>query len=81
VCLRRTGLTKKTDFDCSDGYVTSDCDADADVFNTHSYLNHSRSQVVADILHAGTDVDCGTFITGAAKKENRNLQPVFPQLS
>jgi hypothetical protein len=57
--------------------VTSDCDADADVFNTHSYLNHSRSQVVADILHAGTDVDCGTFITGAAKKEKETSSPRF----
>ena len=39
--------------------VTSDCDADDNVFSTHHYLNHSAVEVVADVLHAGTDVDCG----------------------
>ena len=49
---------------CSSGlfgnrYITSDCDADADVIGAHHYLNHTEQQGVADILHAGTDVDCG----------------------
>lgn len=42
-----------------DGYITSDCDADDNVISTHHYLNHTEQQGVADILHAGTDVDCG----------------------
>ena len=37
----------------------SDCDADGDVIGSHHYLNHTEQQGVADILHAGTDVDCG----------------------
>ena len=49
-----------------DGYVTSDCDADANVFSTHHYLNHSKVEVVADVLHAGTDVDCGPFVSDNA---------------
>ena len=43
-------------------YSTSDCDADNDVFSAHHYLHHTAAQAVADILHAGTDVDCGFFI-------------------
>ena len=45
-----------------DGYITSDCDADSDVVNSHFYLNHTEEQGVADVLHAGTDVDCGGFV-------------------
>jgi xylan 1,4-beta-xylosidase len=45
-----------------DGYITSDCDADNDVIASHHYLNHSAVQGVADVLHAGTDVDCGGFV-------------------
>ena len=47
-----------------DGYVTSDCDADADVYNNHQgdYKNHTKEQVVADVLRAGTDIDCGGFV-------------------
>ena len=45
-----------------DGYVTSDCDADADVFFSHHYYP-STSQTVAGILQAGTDVDCGRFMS------------------
>lgn len=51
-----------------DGYITSDCDADADVFSAHHYLNHTAEQAVADILHAGTDVDCGGFVGSNAQK-------------
>jgi hypothetical protein len=45
-----------------DGYVTSDCDADSDVFNSHHYTE-SPEEAVADVLNAGTDVDCGNFVT------------------
>jgi xylan 1,4-beta-xylosidase len=43
------------------GYITSDCDADAFVYSQHHYKNHTPEQVVADVLHAGTDVDCNEF--------------------
>jgi beta-glucosidase-like glycosyl hydrolase len=48
-----------------DGYVTSDCDADSDVFNSHHYTE-TASEAVAVILKAGTDVDCGGFMGGNA---------------
>ena len=48
-----------------DGYVTSDCDADSDVFNSHHYTK-TPSEAVAVILRAGTDVDCGGFMTDHA---------------
>ena len=38
------------------GYVTSDCDADGDVFNSHHYTS-TPEESVRDILRAGTDVD------------------------
>lgn len=44
-----------------DGYVTSDCDADADVFNSHKYTA-TKEEAVRDVLRAGTDVDCGGFV-------------------
>eukprot|EP00911_Craspedida_sp_UC1_P002802 UC1_evm1s2049 len=45
-----------------DGYVTSDCDADADVYRAHHFENHTTDEVVRDVLRAGTDVDCGGFV-------------------
>ena len=44
-----------------DGYVTSDCDADNDVVFSHHYTDVPE-QGVADVLKAGTDVDCGGFV-------------------
>jgi len=44
-----------------DGYVTSDCDADSDVFFSHHYTD-TPEQAVAAIVRAGTDVDCGGFM-------------------
>jgi pre-mRNA-splicing factor SYF2/beta-D-xylosidase 4 len=44
-----------------DGYITSDCDADADVFNNHHYTA-TAEETVRDVLRAGTDVDCGGFV-------------------
>ena len=41
--------------------ITSDCDADANVFSTHHYTA-TPEEAVADVLHAGTDVDCGGFV-------------------
>jgi xylan 1,4-beta-xylosidase len=47
------------------GYVTSDCDADSDVFYSHHYTA-TPEEAVAVILAAGTDVDCGSFMTDNA---------------
>jgi beta-glucosidase-like glycosyl hydrolase len=44
-----------------DGYVTSDCDADYDVYYNHHYTA-TPEETVRDVLRAGTDVDCGTFV-------------------
>ena len=49
-----------------DGYITSDCDADANVFSTHHYTA-TPEEAVADVLKAGTDVDCGGFVSQHAQ--------------
>jgi beta-glucosidase-like glycosyl hydrolase len=58
-----------------DGYVTSDCDADSDVFNSHHYTK-TAEEAVAVIPGAGTDVDCGGFMTANAQKalDGGNIQ-------
>ena len=43
------------------GYITSDCDADNDVFAHHHYTKTPEASVAA-VLRAGTDVDCGDFV-------------------
>lgn len=47
-----------------DGYITSDCDADADVVYSHHYHNDTPAEGVRDVLKAGTDVDCGGLVGG-----------------
>ena len=54
-----------------DGYVTSDCDADSDVFNTHHYTATPELAVQA-VLRAGTDVDCGGFVSQYAPSALNN---------
>jgi beta-D-xylosidase 4 len=44
-----------------DGYITSDCDADADAFRAHHYYPTPEA-TVAGVLKAGTDVDCTSFV-------------------
>ena len=44
-----------------DGYITSDCDADADVYKSHHYTQ-TPEEAVRDVLRAGTDVDCTSFV-------------------
>ena len=56
--LLGTVLRQEWEFD---GYVTSDCDADSDVFFSHHYTN-TTDEAVAAIVGAGTDVDCGGFM-------------------
>jgi len=45
-----------------DGAIVSDCDADSDVFNSHHYTA-TPEEAVRDVLRAGTDVDCGGFVS------------------
>ena len=44
-----------------DGYITSDCGAVADVYNNH-HFTATPEETVRDVLAAGTDVDCTSFI-------------------
>ncbi|CAJ1441850.1 unnamed protein product [Effrenium voratum] len=44
-----------------DGYITSDCDADEDVYASHHYTATPEEAVKA-VLHAGTDIDCTSFV-------------------
>ncbi|KAG6594920.1 putative beta-D-xylosidase 6, partial [Cucurbita argyrosperma subsp. sororia] len=43
------------------GYITSDCDAVATVFEYQNYTNN-REDAIADVLKAGMDINCGTFM-------------------
>ncbi|XP_037040153.1 beta-xylosidase/alpha-L-arabinofuranosidase 2-like [Bradysia coprophila] len=45
-----------------DGYIVSDCGAVDDVYFEHKYLATPSSTCNA-VLHAGLDVECGTFFT------------------
>ena len=49
-----------------DGAVVSDCDADDDVYSSHHYTATPELAVQA-VLRAGTDVDCGSFVTQHAQ--------------
>jgi len=49
-----------------DGAIVSDCDADDDVYSRHHYTA-TPEESVKKILDAGTDVDCGGFVTQHAK--------------
>jgi hypothetical protein len=42
------------------GYVVSDCDAIANVYDPHKYRNTSYEASAVSVI-AGTDLDCGTF--------------------
>ncbi|TKY69995.1 beta-D-xylosidase 7 [Spatholobus suberectus] len=43
------------------GYITSDCDAVATVYEYQKYAK-SEEDAVADVLKAGMDINCGTFM-------------------
>ncbi|CAL2267324.1 unnamed protein product [Prunus armeniaca] len=43
------------------GYITSDCDAVATVYEYQNYTKSSED-AVADVLKAGMDINCGTFL-------------------
>ena len=61
-CASKELLTKKAREQWRfDGYVTGDCGAVSDVFNTHHYTN-TTGATCAVVLDAGTDIDCGSFL-------------------
>ncbi|GMH25277.1 hypothetical protein Nepgr_027120 [Nepenthes gracilis] len=43
------------------GYITSDCDAVATIFEYQNYTK-SKQDAVADALKAGVDINCGTYM-------------------
>lgn len=44
-----------------DGYITSDCDAVGIIFEDQKYAS-SPEDAVADVLKAGMDINCGTYL-------------------
>ncbi|KAL5556670.1 hypothetical protein UlMin_038906 [Ulmus minor] len=44
------------------GYITSDCDAVATVYEYHHYAE-SPEDAAADVLKAGMDIECGTYLS------------------
>jgi len=44
-----------------DGYITSDCDADQNVYDSHHYTD-TPEEAVKVVLEAGTDIDCQSFV-------------------
>ncbi|CAH9137743.1 unnamed protein product [Cuscuta epithymum] len=48
------------------GYITSDCDAVGNVFKDHKYTK-TPEETVADVLNAGMDVNCGSFLSQYTK--------------
>ncbi|KAL8514095.1 hypothetical protein ACS0TY_013277 [Phlomoides rotata] len=48
------------------GYITSDCDAVSLIFETQKYAK-SHEEAVADVLKAGMDVNCGSYLANHTK--------------
>ncbi|KAJ3680339.1 hypothetical protein LUZ60_016617 [Juncus effusus] len=44
-----------------EGYITSDCDAVAIIYEDQTYSN-SPEDSIADVLKAGMDINCGTYL-------------------
>lgn len=44
-----------------EGYITSDCGAVDDIYQTHEYSS-TPEQAVYDVLHAGMDTECGDWM-------------------
>ena len=51
-----------------DGYITSDCDAVANVMNPHNYTA-TMSETISVVLDAGMDLDCGESMSPGALAE------------
>ena len=64
-----------------DGYITSDCDAVANVVAPHHYVNTSE-EAVAVTLKAGMDIDCSYFVGqhGMRAYEQGLIDDMLPDL-
>lgn len=72
-CASRDLLQKVRDDWGFNGYITSDCDAVATIFEYHNYTN-TPEDAVALALKAGMDVNCGTYLlrhTAAAIEQGK----------
>ncbi|KAF2669569.1 glycoside hydrolase [Microthyrium microscopicum] len=58
--LLQTILREKWNWSSEQQWVTSDCDAVANVFTDHHFTK-TPEEAVAESLKAGTDVDCGPY--------------------
>jgi beta-glucosidase-like glycosyl hydrolase len=54
-----------------DGYVVCDCDGVRAMMNKHNYTS-TTADTVAAALHAGVDLDCGTFFNANAQTALNN---------
>lgn len=67
---------KEWGLDKKHNYVTSDCDAVANVFDGHHYAD-SYVQAAADSINAGTDLNCGaTYSDNLGQALEQNLTDV-----
>jgi len=71
--LLQTILRDHWDFDDVGGWVTSDCDAVANIYDPHNYTT-DFVEASAKALKAGTDIDCGdTYGKYLPQALNRSL--------
>ncbi|XP_058080994.1 probable beta-D-xylosidase 6 isoform X3 [Magnolia sinica] len=61
VCAQHDLLKKARTEWGFDGYITSDCDAVAIIYEDQKYAS-SPEDAVADVLKAGMDINCGTYL-------------------
>ncbi|KAK4760913.1 hypothetical protein SAY87_005806 [Trapa incisa] len=72
-CARKNMLEKVRSEWGFEGYITSDCDAVATVFEYQQY-SKTPEDAVADVLKAGMDINCGTYLlrhTKSALKQGK----------
>ncbi|PKI47609.1 hypothetical protein CRG98_031998 [Punica granatum] len=72
-CARQDMLEKVRSEWGFEGYITSDCDAVATVYEYQKY-SKTPEDAVADVLKAGTDINCGTYLlrhTRSALKQGK----------
>ncbi|XP_059649802.1 probable beta-D-xylosidase 6 [Cornus florida] len=70
-CARKDLFQKARDEWGFKGYITSDCDAVATIYEYQNYTA-TPEDAVADVLKAGMDIDCGTYML-------RNTQSAIQQ--
>ncbi|KAJ4759550.1 beta-D-xylosidase 4 [Rhynchospora pubera] len=60
-CAREDLLNQARDEWGFEGYITSDCDAVAIIYENQTYSS-SPEESIADVLKAGMDINCGTYL-------------------